>query len=78
MKDVHTEGGVMSKVDKCRHGEGVLSYSGRSQTVPFLCESLQLLGTVFQTNCSEICQSLSPLNGIMNSVLHSNFDICVF
>ena len=43
-KDVDTEGGgpegVMSKVDKCGHGEGVfkLQYSGHPQTVPFLCD----------------------------------------
>ena len=29
----------MSKVDKCGHVEGYLSYSGRPYTVPSLCGS---------------------------------------
>jgi len=51
----------MSTVDKINldMGKGYFSYSGRPQTVPFLCDNLQ---------------SLNPIDGILNLVLHSNFD----
>ena len=48
----------MSKVDKCGLGGGS-SYSRRPQTVPFVCDSLQLLDTytAIPRNGSEVGQS---------------------
>jgi len=70
--DVHTEGGVMSKVDV---GSGYLSYIGRPQTLPF-----------WITIATFCCPATWLRNGpksppfycTTNLVLHSNFDIYMF
>ena len=70
----------MSKVDKMWIlGMGYLSYSGRPQTVPFLCYSLQLLHTVrlFQEMAQKWAK-VTPFYDIVNLVLYSNFDIYMF
>lgn len=72
----------MSKVDNCGHGMEYLSYSrvsGRPQTVPFLSDSLQLLDNAIARNGSEMGKSHPILwYRVMNLVLHSNFDFCIF
>ena len=70
--DVHSEGGVMSKVDV---GSGYLSYIGRPQTLPF-----------WITIATFCCPATWLRNGpksppfycTTNLVLHSNFDIYMF
>ena len=75
IKGVHTEGlGIMSKVDKCGLGGGS-SYSRRPQTVPFVCDSLQLLDT---HTAIQKWAKVTPFYVIVNLIPHSNFKVYMF
>jgi len=68
IKDVHSEGGgqgVTSKVDKCGHGVGVFQL----QWTIILTFVRVLLG-----NMAQKWATVTLFYGIMNLVLHSNFD----
>ena len=87
IKDIHTEGEGLCHVKSGQlwTWDGVFKLqqsewtTGRPQTVPFLCDSLQLLDNAIARNGSEMGKSHPILwYRVMNLVLHSNFDFCIF